>query len=60
MQGYLNRFKTIDDFRVDEPTELSNAENSGAGSLKQQGVNVGKKRTSSENDVAAAVTTNDS
>lgn len=64
LQGYLNRFKTIDDFRVDEP-ELNNAENlqqSGAGSLK--GGNNGKKRhrTSSENDTAAAVaaTTNDS
>lgn len=64
LQGYLNRFKTIDDFRVDdEPTELNNAENlqQGAGSLKQQGGNVGKKRTSSENEVvAAAVMTNDS
>lgn len=57
LQGYLNRFKTIDDFRVDEP-ELNNSEN-----LQQGGNNAKKRhRTSSENDTAAAVaaTTNDS
>ncbi|XP_070499859.1 la-related protein 1 [Chironomus tepperi] len=48
--GYLSKFKTIDDFRVDEPDE--NDVQSGAGSLKQtqQG---GKKRhrtTSDTND----------
>jgi hypothetical protein len=65
LQGYLNRFKTIDDFRVDEP-ELNNAENNlqqGAGSLKGGNSGGGKKRhrTSSENDTAAvAATTNDS
>lgn len=67
LQGYLNRFKTIDDFRVDEP-ELNNAENSqqGAGSLKQQGGGGcgGKKRLrcTSENDsaVVAAATNIDS
>lgn len=60
LQGYLNRFKTIDDFRVDEP-ELNNAENAqqGAGSLKSGGKK--RHRSSSENDTAAAVaTTNDS
>jgi hypothetical protein len=73
LNGYLNRFKTIDDFRVDEePTELTNnnAENvqQGAGSLKQQSSSGGGKkryRTSSENDttpaaVAVVAMTNDS
>jgi la-related protein 1 len=66
LNGYLNRFKTIDDFRVDEPTELTNnnAEQHGAGSLKQQGSSGGGKkryRTSSENDTTPAVAmTNDS
>lgn len=72
LNGYLNRFKTIDDFRVDEPTELTNNNNNaenvqqGAGSLKQQGGGGGKKRyrTSSENDTTPAAVavamTNDS
>ena len=68
LQGYLGRFKTIDDFRVDEPTEMNNVDNTqqGAGSLKQQtgnnNVGGGKKRhrTSSENDSAVVTTTNDS
>jgi la-related protein 1 len=48
LQGYLNKFKTIDDFRVDEPE--ANDVQSGAGSLKQQGGNKKRHRTSSEND----------
>lgn len=62
LQGYLNRFKTIDDFRVVEP-ELNNAENvqQGAGSLKGGGGGKKRHRSSSENETAAVTaTTNDS
>lgn len=51
----MNRFKTIDDFRVDEPSELNNADSAqqgGAGSLKQQGGSKKRHRSSSENDSA--------
>lgn len=48
----MNRFKTIDDFRVDEPSELNNADS--AGSLKQGG-NKKRHRSSSENDSPSVV-----
>ena len=56
--GYLSKFKTIDDFRVDEPDE--NDVQSGAGSLKQtqQGGNKKRHRTSSDtNDITTTTTT---
>ncbi|KAL7035694.1 hypothetical protein ACKWTF_008511 [Chironomus riparius] len=55
--GYLSKFKTIDDFRVDEPDE--NYVQSGAGSLKQsqQGGNKKRHRTSSDtNDITTTTT----
>lgn len=55
LHEHLNKFKTIDDFRVDEP-ELNNDVQS-AGSLKQQGnltgnvCGAGKKRHRTSSDI---------
>lgn len=50
LRGYLSKFKTIDDFRVDEPAE--NDVQSGAGSLKQsQQGGGGKKRHRTSSDI---------
>jgi hypothetical protein len=56
LQEYLNKFKTIDDFRVDDEP-VNDAQ--GAGSLKQANVGNNKKRhrTSSDNDSTATTTT---
>lgn len=56
--GYLSKFKTIDDFRVDEPDE--NDVQSGAGSLKQQTQQQqqgGKKRHRTTSDTNDTTTT---
>jgi hypothetical protein len=60
LNGYLNKFKTIDDFRVDEP-EVNDVQ--GAGSLnkaQQQGGNKKRHRTSSENENATTTTAQNS
>ncbi|KAG5679950.1 hypothetical protein PVAND_009485 [Polypedilum vanderplanki] len=61
LRGYLSKFKTIDDFRVDEP-EVNDVQ--GAGSLnkaqQQQGGNKKRHRTSSENENATTTTAQNS
>jgi hypothetical protein len=61
LQGYLNKFKTIDDFRVDEPEmceqKNENVQNNAGSSCnsKQQQQQGGKKRqrSTSDNDTTA-------
>lgn len=63
LDGYLRKFKTIDDFRVDEEPDENDVAASGSGSLKQnqqQGVNKKRHRTTSDtNDTTTTTAQND-